>query len=84
VSALKRHYAWKDFNFSFIYEITIDVWYVKNKTRGFYELGQGHCVLRLRSRSLWGFKLSQFDVNKHIGRYGRVCSETYMHERIIF
>jgi hypothetical protein len=33
VSALKIQCAWKDFNFSFIYEITIDVGCVANKTR---------------------------------------------------
>jgi hypothetical protein len=42
---------------------------------GFYDLGQGHCG---------GSNFVNFDVNIHIGRDGRVCSETYMHERIIF
>jgi hypothetical protein len=32
-TALKLQYAWKDFNFSFIYEITINVWCIGNKTR---------------------------------------------------
>jgi hypothetical protein len=33
VSALKLQYAWKDCNLSFTYEITIDVWFVANKTQ---------------------------------------------------
>jgi hypothetical protein len=33
VFALKLQYAWKDCNFSFIYEITIYVWYVAKMTR---------------------------------------------------
>jgi hypothetical protein len=74
VSALKLQYAWKDFNFSFKYEIIIDVWCVANKT-GFYDLGQGYCG---------GSNFVSFDVNIHISRDGRVCSETYVHERIIF
>jgi hypothetical protein len=41
-------------------------------------------LLRLRSRSLWGSNFVNFDVNIHIGRDGRVCSETNMHERIFF
>jgi hypothetical protein len=74
VSALKLQYARKDLNFSFIYEITIDIWCVTNKT-GFYDLGQGHCG---------GSKFVDFDVYIHISRDGLVCSETNMHEKILF
>jgi hypothetical protein len=40
-----------------------------------YDLSQGHCG---------GSNFVNFDVNIHISRDGRVCSETNMHERIIF
>jgi hypothetical protein len=32
VPAMKLQYAWMDCNFSFTYEVTIDVWCVANKT----------------------------------------------------
>jgi hypothetical protein len=42
---------------------------------GFYDLGQGHCG---------DSNFVNFDVNIHIDRSGDPCSETNMHERIIF
>jgi hypothetical protein len=57
LAALKLQHAWKDFIFSFIiYEITIDVWCVANKT-GFYDLGQDHCG---------GSNFVNFDINIHL------------------
>jgi hypothetical protein len=46
----------------------------REQDSGFNDIGQGHCG---------GSNFVNFDVNIHIGRDGRVCSET-MYERIIF
>jgi hypothetical protein len=46
----------------------------REQDSGFYDLGQGHCG---------SSNFVTFDVNIHIGRDCRVCSETNKHERII-
>jgi hypothetical protein len=63
--ALKLKYAWKGYKFSFMYDITIDVWCVVNKTR----------VPTTKLRSLWGFKLCHFLCFIDIEGGGRVRSE---------